>query len=42
MIETILAGLGIATIAGQTIANAITDSKNIKIQKLTYKIKKLI
>ena len=33
MIETILAGLGIATIAGQTIANAITDSKNIKIQK---------
>ena len=33
MIETILAGIGVASLAAQTIVNGITDHKNNKIQK---------
>ena len=33
MLATILAGLGVGAVVGKTIFDAVTDSKNVKIQK---------
>ena len=40
MIETILAGIGIGSIAAKTISDMVTDSKNVKIQKDNFNLQK--